>query len=88
MRLIVRRRGGADARAREGARTPHRRGAALRAFTARRGRSGRQGERINGRPLNEALPETSNLHEELDAHHKSAQPRVGEVLNGHGDDIH
>ena len=25
---------------------------------------------LNGRPLNEALPETSNLHEELDAHHK------------------
>ena len=29
---------------------------------------------LNGRPLNEALPETSNLHEELDAHHKRHSP--------------
>ena len=34
------------------------------------------------------------LHEELDTHHKiprrhkQSTPRVGEVLNGHGDDIH
>ncbi len=35
-----------------------------------------------------------HMHEELDIHHKSPRrhkqstPRVGEVLNGHGDDIH
>ena len=42
MRLVGRRRGGAEACAREGNRTPHRRDAALRACIARRGRSRRR----------------------------------------------
>ena len=80
MRLIGGRRGGADACTGEGARTPHRRGAALRAFIACRGGGGRQGERIlsMARPLNEAWPHkllTSGKHLQygIDFHIEGAQ---------------